>query len=295
MFAQALSNPVIAIAFVVLVVVVIGGIANAVNTARRAALTKATTTPLMQAAIDGDVEQVTQLLAEGGDVNVATALGDTPLMFAARHSRSEVARLLIDEGADIDAQSDEEKTALILAIEGGDTETARLLIEKGAELDIVYRDPESHLVHWTALTRAIREGDTETAKLLIEKGASLDIPETLTPLDQAVFWGNLAVAQLLLAHGVVPSDSDLQSAAEHRDTEMARLMIEGGANVNGYAHEGNSALHRAAKSGNAEMVRLLIDNGANVNKKDASGIRPLNKAKRGDTAVRELLQQAGAK
>jgi hypothetical protein len=80
-FAQLLGNPVIVIGLIVLVGAVIGAVMNALITARKAALTKATMKPIMQAAIDGDIEQVTQLLATGEDVDVKTALGDTSLMW----------------------------------------------------------------------------------------------------------------------------------------------------------------------------------------------------------------------
>jgi ankyrin repeat protein len=181
-------------------------------------------------------------------------------MWAASNKRTEVARLLIDEGADINAQGDEKKTALMRAIESGDTGIAKLLIEKGADLDIA---DASQL---TPLLYAAREGDLEVAELLIE-------------------------------HGIVPSPPSILTAVVNSRTEIARLLIDKGADVNVATPDGDTALHHAVAKKNAEMVGLLIESGANLNVKDRFGNTPLRRARvvTRDKAVTELLKQAGAK
>jgi ankyrin repeat protein len=51
-----------------------------------------------------------------------------------------------------------------------------------------------------------------------------------------------------------------------RDTEMARLLLDAGANVNARDTEGSTALTHAARARDTERVRLLLDS-AEANKK----------------------------
>ena len=78
----------------------------------------------------------------------------------------------------------------------------------------------------------------------------------------------------------------LIAAAKAGDLELARLLIDGGENVN------SGALHLAAESGHRDLVRLLIANGADVNDRDQFGVTPLALAVLGyhTAIVRELIE-----
>ena len=95
-----------------------------------------------------------------------------------------------------------------------------------------------------------------------------------------------------------PIGSDRKTALMlTRNPEMARLLLEHGANVNATDDEGSTALMFAAADNNVEMLRILIDAGADLDKKDTRyhssaldrAIGPEHEA-----AV-ELLRKAGAK
>ncbi len=61
---------------------------------------------IYQAAVDGDVDRVTALLAEGGDVNEKDPrMGYAPLHSAALNGRNGFVELLLENGADVNAKA----------------------------------------------------------------------------------------------------------------------------------------------------------------------------------------------
>lgn len=71
--------------------------------------------PLHQAAIDGDLDEVKQLLSSGVDVNLKSKTGATALHWAAFKGKYEVGLYLIKNGADVNALTDKGATPLRLA------------------------------------------------------------------------------------------------------------------------------------------------------------------------------------
>ncbi|MEA3403529.1 MAG: ankyrin repeat domain-containing protein [Armatimonadota bacterium] len=81
-----------------------------------------------QAASEGDIEQVRQLLDEGADPN------DIPEEQALRSAaRVAIATALLDAGADINARDADGATPLALALESDYAELADLLRARGGE------------------------------------------------------------------------------------------------------------------------------------------------------------------
>src|SRR5688500_3481788 len=63
--------------------------------------------------------------------------------------------------------------------------------------------------------------------------------------------------------------------------DVARVLIEAGADVNKQCEHGRTALHMAAAWGHADVVQLLLENGANPTVVDHQGMTPANVARRG--------------
>jgi ankyrin repeat protein len=82
--------------------------------------------------------------------------------------------------------------------------------------------------------------------------------------------------------------------AVHRDAlDIARLLLDGGANVNRPDGSGRAAIHGTRS---AEAVRLLVSRGADVNQADRSGRTPLVMAvEAGDTVTLDTLLANGAR
>jgi ankyrin repeat protein len=93
------------------------------------ALSAADETPLMMAALRGNLETARRLLEMGAALN---RTGWTPLHYAASGPAVKVVRYLLDQGAEIDAVSPNLSTPLMMAAGYGPQEAVELLLERGA-------------------------------------------------------------------------------------------------------------------------------------------------------------------
>ena len=86
--------------------------------------------PLMMAALRGDLERVGQLLARGAKAHQD---GWSPLHYAATGPEPKVVALLLDRGAPIDALSPNRTTPLMMAAGYGAEGSVDLLLARGAD------------------------------------------------------------------------------------------------------------------------------------------------------------------
>jgi ankyrin repeat protein len=86
-------------------------------------------TPLMMAALRGDVSSTQLLLDRGAAVNRS---GWTPLHYAASSPETKVVALLLDRGAQLEAESPNRTTPLMMAARYGTEDAALLLLARGA-------------------------------------------------------------------------------------------------------------------------------------------------------------------
>jgi ankyrin repeat protein len=122
-------------------------------------------TPLMFAALYGDVALMRQLLAAGANPNTANAAGATALMWAVPDM--EKLRLLLDAGADVNAHSEEKRTALVIAAGiVGALPAVNLLLEYGAA---AWEPPAGR--NPGPLPEAARADSPEVFRLLLAYGA----------------------------------------------------------------------------------------------------------------------------
>ncbi len=90
-------------------------------------------TPLMMAALRGDLEATQLLLRRGAQVNRS---GWTPLHYAASGPEPRVVALLLESGAAIEALSPNRTTPLMMAAGYGAIDGAVLLLERGADAKV---------------------------------------------------------------------------------------------------------------------------------------------------------------
>ncbi|MFC2159835.1 ankyrin repeat domain-containing protein [Actinomycetota bacterium] len=96
---------------------------------------EATPEALLEACLQGDLEEVERLLVQGVAVNVIDDSGTTPLMLAAASGYTEIAELLINKGADVYAKDNVDRTALMWAELMSNTEIIELLKASGATVE----------------------------------------------------------------------------------------------------------------------------------------------------------------
>ena len=86
----------------------------------------------------------------------------------------------------------------------------------------------------------------------------------------------------------------LYAACSHGHVDVARLLLDNGAEVDRAQKDGATPLHIACQNGHVEAVRLLLDNGAAVDRVDRAdkyGVTPLYIAKyQGHSSIVALLE-----
>src|SRR5215467_4723676 len=105
---------------------------------------------------------------------------------------------------------------------------------------------------------------------------------SVTRLSDAAMQGNQDAVRSLLKQKVDVNAAQgdgttaLHWAAYRDDLEMAKLLIESGANVKAGTRLGAmTAIHLASTNGSAAMIELLVKSGADANAPNGNGTTPL--------------------
>jgi uncharacterized protein len=266
------------------------------------------TTDVADAAKRGDREAVRAALARKADVNAAQIDGSTALHWAAERDDLDMADQLIRAGARVSARTREGVTPLQLAATNGSASMIDRLLKAGADANAPLSASGD-----MALMMAARTGKTDAIRVLVEAGANVNAKETwggTTALMWAVSEGHADAARMLIGAGAdvnarsnyvaaangrgfegrtpVTNRTDAKAeefasgwltpltlAAREGNVEMARVLVNAGADVNVTAGDGKTALALAIFNGNYELASFLVDRKADVNKADAQRFTPL--------------------
>ncbi|CAM9733023.1 unnamed protein product [Lampetra fluviatilis] len=278
------------------------------------------------AAKEGHVAVVKELLTRGSEVDSTTKKGNTALHIASLAGQTEVVTLLTEHGADVNAQSENGFTALYMAAQENHVAVVTHLLGTGANQAIATEDGFTPLavalqqahervvelllegdargrVRLPALHIAARKDDTRSAALLLHSGTNgssggstqqQQQPESehaksgFTPLHIAAHYGNVNVARLLLECGADPNYmanngiSPLHVAAKRGHSELVTLLLSQGGNIDARTRDGLTPLHCAARSGHDGTLEILLEQGAPILAKTKNGLSPLHMAAQGD-------------
>ena len=113
--------------------------------------------PLMLAAIKGEIDLCRQLIARDADVNKP---GWAPLHYAATSGNAQVVQLLLDHYAYIDAESPNGSTPLMMAAMYGSAEAVKVLLDAGADATV------KNALGLTALEFAQKAGHDDAVALI---------------------------------------------------------------------------------------------------------------------------------
>lgn len=132
-----------------------------------------------------------------------------------------------------------------------------------------------------SIIKYIRKNDLQKLSLIIDSGFS---PNTLLNGNPPVYYSSRynkpRVTYLLLRSGAKPNIdfySPLKFAVEHKDYDIAKTLIEYGADVN-YAdrQRAETILYSALKTKQYELAKILIKNGAKMDIKSLNLIEKNN-------------------
>lgn len=119
-----------------------------------------------------------------------------------------------------------------------------------------------------------------------------------TPLGLACYFGQFEIARYLVLKGAdvnQPSNNGfrvfpIHSATAGNYTDIARVLIENGANVNVRQQAGATPLHSAAQNGNLELLILLLEHGAETDVRMEGGKLPADMAReKGFAEIADIL------
>ncbi|XP_077121482.1 protein phosphatase 1 regulatory subunit 12A isoform X2 [Ranitomeya variabilis] len=181
---------------------------------------------------------------------------------------------LLDRGADINYANVDGLTALHQACIDDNLEMVKFLVENGASIN----QPDNE--GWIPLHAASSCGYLDIAEYLISQGANVGAvnSEGDTPLDIA----EEEAMEELLQNEVNRQGIDVEAARKEEERIMLRdarqWLNSGQINDTRHTKSGGTALHVAAAKGYTEVLKLLIQAGYDINVKDYDGWTPLHAA-----------------
>ena len=151
-----------------------------------------------------------------------------------------------------------------------------------------------------SLRDAIRSGDLSAVQSLLDSGADItsEAGTKYTVLHYAVFGDHADIARYLIEQGAEVNARNPYGATplhQAQSAAMARLLIDSGADVNAWSEINATPLHSAITNNQVEVVTVLLTHRAKLESEDASGSKPLHYAAgKGRFEAAQILVAAGA-
>ena len=193
---------------------------------------------ILAACKTGDIDEVERLLKT--DATLATAstmLGSQPIHAAYLGGHGAIVELLLSRGVQLD---------FFLESELGMLDRVKHALDTDQKFALAYSSAGS-----TALHRSCYWGQVDVVRLLLERGAD----SNAATKDQFLQIRPLGCA---VATPDVPNPSDEEEVV----LQLVRMLIAGGADVNGRRRDGLTALHSAGYRGHLRVIELLLKHGA---------------------------------
>jgi ankyrin repeat protein len=191
---------------------------------------------LISAAEKGDIETVKSLLKKDIYIHTQDKEGRCALVAAAYQNHLEIVDLLIAAGADVNMKDNTLQSAYLISTSDGFTELLKKTLKAGA--DVYCTDS----YNGTGLIRAADRGHVEIIEELLKTDIRVNHINRIgwTALHEAIILGD----------------------GGQRHTEVTRMLVEAGADVNLPDKEGVSPLSHAKKRNFTNIIKILENSGA---------------------------------
>ena len=241
------------------------------------------------AAAADSLQVIGLLLQLGLDINFQTQSGITPLCVASVEGKAKAVEYILEHGASVNLADIEQLTPLHRVSRKGYHTIVRMLLTYGAEIHGRSR------FGWTPLHLAAEKGHDSVIQLLLDHVADTEASTgniENTSLGYAVDQGHTRALELLLAprwHDPLALSHALLCAMIYGYQDAARLLIDGGANLNGWSEEFTTHLLASVTRQQHKMTEFLIDRGADIKATNKYGYTALMKAAEGGYGLIEFL------
>lgn len=213
------------------------------------------TRPIHWAVYRVDYVLLDALIAQKAKVDVTNEFGSTPLAEAAKLGDARMVKTLLDAGAKPDTPNQDGETALMLAIKTGELPVVERLVQAGANVNARETFHRQTALMWAA-TAPKNAG--EMVKLLLSKSADFK------PRALYSDWESQITSEPRAQYRPVGGLTAMLYAARNGCYECVDELSAAGADVNMPTPEGVTPLMLAVDNDHNEVAKLLLDRGANA-------------------------------
>ncbi|XP_075766310.1 protein phosphatase 1 regulatory subunit 12B isoform X2 [Pelodiscus sinensis] len=241
----------------------------------------------LAACSSGDADEVKRLLARGARVNTANVDGLTALHQACIDENLDMVKFLVENGANVNQQDNEGWTPLHAVASCGYLNIAEYLLRHGANVSAV--NSEGEVPSDLAEEAAMKDLLLEQVK---KQGVDLELArkeEEQQMLQDARQWLNSG--KLEDVKQPRSGATALHVAAAKGYSEVMRLLIQAGFNLNVQDNDGWTPLHAAAHWGVKEACTILAEGLCDMDIRNKLGQTPFDVADEGLVEHLEMLQK----
>jgi ankyrin repeat protein len=214
----------------------------------------------------------------------------------------DVVKFFHENGANLNTKDHDGNT--LMHYTRGDRKLIDYFTKHGLDIDITDAQGRTPLHHGAS------NGDTISMKALLDAGANINVREEnfcSPPLNLAIFKNKINSVEFLLKNGadvslctgqnpvlIVAARQKCISNFNNNITDIIRLLIEYGADINDKNIIGSTSLHYAAECGDIDAALILIKNGIEINARNKKGETALGVAlKKEQHKTADLLRKHG--
>ncbi|XP_042119309.2 protein phosphatase 1 regulatory subunit 12A isoform X10 [Peromyscus maniculatus bairdii] len=210
----------------------------------------------LAACSSGDTDEVLKLLHRGADINYANVDGLTALHQACIDDNVDMVKFLVENGANINQPDNEGWIPLHAAASCGYLDIAEFLIGQGAHVGAVNSEGDTPLdIAEEEAMEELLQNEVNRQGVDIEAARKEEERIMLRDARQWLNSGHISDVRHAKSGGTA-----LHVAAAKGYTEVLKLLIQAGYDVNIKDYDGWTPLHAAAHWGKEEACRILVDN-----------------------------------
>ncbi|XP_032771133.1 protein phosphatase 1 regulatory subunit 12B isoform X1 [Rattus rattus] len=241
----------------------------------------------LAACSSGDTDEVKKLLARGADINTVNVDGLTALHQACIDENLDMVKFLVENRANINQQDNEGWTPLHAAASCGYLNIAEYFISHGASVGVVNSEGEvpSDLAEEPAMKDLLLE-QVKKQGVDLEQSRKEEEQQMLQDARQWLNSGKIEDVRQARSGATA-----LHVAAAKGYSEVLRLLIQAGYELNVQDHDGWTPLHAAAHWGVKEACSILAEALCDMDIRNKLGQTPFDVADEGLVEHLEMLQK----